>query len=410
MGILAKCKRQISFMLLVLLVLSLTGCWDRIEIEDRALILGIGIDEAEEGASSTEDLTTHSREEAAPLDNRMIRLTAQIAVPGLIPLGPGGNGGSAEGKEEPVWVVSVVGHTINDAMNNLQQEIADPRSLIHLRVIVVNENVARRGMDDLNDYLRRNQEVRRSTWLLITDNKAADLMGVAPPLERVPTLYLLAMLEKAADMGKFPKNSLSNYWNSESKLGQNAYLPYVSIRQKENILIKGLAYFNSNKLVGTTTPIEIGAYMAAKGFNPGGYTAMYNVPGIGFVTIRATERQSNIKVDIRNGKPHATINVRIQAELAEKYSPKPGMDDQEELNMAERGFNRFVKEMITSLLEKTQKDKSDIIGFGEIVRANNRDYWHKHIRDKNDWALLYSNMTYTIHVSSDIRRVGMKVD
>lgn len=408
MGILAKCKRQISFMLLVLLVLSLTGCWDRIEIEDRALILGIGIDEAEEGASSTEDLTTHSREEAAPLDNRMIRLTAQIAVPGRIPLGPGGNGGSAEGKEEPVWVVSVVGHTINDAMNNLQQEIADPRSLIHLRVIVVNENVARRGMDDLNDYLRRNQEVRRSTWLLITDNKAADLMGVAPPLERVPTL--LAMLEKAADMGKFPKNSLSNYWNSESKLGQNAYLPYVSIRQKENILIKGLAYFNSNKLVGTTTPIEIGAYMAAKGFNPGGYTAMYNVPGIGFVTIRATERQSNIKVDIRNGKPHATINVRIQAELAEKYSPKPGMDDQEELNMAERGFNRFVKEMITSLLEKTQKDKSDIIGFGEIVRANNRDYWHKHIRDKNDWALLYSNMTYTIHVSSDIRRVGMKVD
>lgn len=403
-------KKWVNVTLLILLLLPLTGCWDRIEIEDRALILGIGIDEAEEGARSKEDLSTHSSKEATSLDDRMIRLTAQIAVPGRIPLGPGGNGGSAEGKEEPVWVVSVVGHTINDAMNNLQQEIADPRSLIHLRVIVVNEKIAQRGMDDLNDYLRRNQEVRRSTWLLITDNKASELMNVAPPLERVPTLYLLAMLEKSAEMGKFPKNSLSNYWNSESKHGQNAYLPYVSIRQKENILIKGLAYFSSNKLVGTTTPLEIGAYMAAKGLNPGGYTALYRVPGIGFVSIRSTERQSSIKVDIINAKPHATIDVRIQAELAEKYSPKPGMDDQEELNLAENEFERVVKETITSVLEKTQKNRSDIIGFGEIVRAHNRTFWHEHVHKKSDWVELYSNMTYTINVNSDIRRVGMKLD
>ncbi|GAB6931014.1 Ger(x)C family spore germination protein [Paenibacillus sp. JCM 10914] len=402
--------RYFRIALCIILLTHLTGCWDQIELEDRALILGIGIDEAEPDAAEKEDLSSHHAQETKALDDRMIRVTAQIAVPGRIPLGPGGNDGSSEGKNEPVWVVSVVGHTLHDALSNLQQEIADPRSLIHLRVIVVNEKIARRGLDDLNDYLRRNQEVRRSTWLLVTDNIAADLMNVAPPLERVPTLYLLAMLEKAQGMGKFPKNSLSNFWNSESKMGQNAFLPYVSIRQQDNILIGGLAYFNSSKLVGTTTPFEIGAYMAANGINPGGYSALYNVPGIGFVTIRTTARESNIEVKIQNGRPHATISINVQAELAEKYSPAREMDDQEELDLAEQEFNRVAKSVLSGLIKKTQQGKSDIFGFGEIVRAHQRQFWHEHIHKKSDWENLYSDMTYTIHMNTDIRRVGMKID
>lgn len=34
-------------------------------------------------------------------------------------------------------------------------------------------------------------------------------------------------------------------------------------------MIKGLAYFSGGVMVGSTIPIEIGAYMSMKGINPG---------------------------------------------------------------------------------------------------------------------------------------------
>lgn len=124
-------------------------------------------------------------------------------------------------------------------------------------------------MNDLNDYLRRNPEVRRRTWLLVSEGEAAKFMNINPPLQRVPTLYILSTMEKAVTSGKFPADYIGVFWSAESKWGESGYLPYVSLHQEDNIMIKGLAYFSGGVMVGSTIPIEIGAYMSMKGINPG---------------------------------------------------------------------------------------------------------------------------------------------
>lgn len=406
-----KFIKVVVYLQLIALSVLLSGCWDSIQIDDRALILGLAIDEAGPEASKREDLANHKEGSAASLDKNMIRLTAQIAVPGRIPLGPG-QGGSSGSKEKnsPVWVVQVVGHTIEDALNNLQQEIADPRYLIHLRVIVISKTIAERGLDDLNDFFRRNSQVRRSTWLLVTDTQASDLMEVAPPLERVPTLYVLSMLEKAVEMGKFPEMYLSHFWNNGSKLGQTPFLPYISIRQGEHVLINGLAFFRNNRMVGTTSsPIEIGVYMAAKGMNPGGYTTLFPVPDTGYVMVRVMKRKSYTKVRIQNGKPHADIDVYIHGELTEKLSEHTNIDSTLDLKKMEEEEEQRTTIAINDLIKKTQKVKSDIFGFGEYVRAHERSYWNQNVRAKDDWENMYADMSIHVNVKVNIRRVGMKI-
>lgn len=131
-----------------------------------------------------------------------------------------GEGSGGAGDQNPVWVIQVFGHTIDDAMNNLQQEISDPRYLIHLRVIIISEDVARNNLNDLNDYLRRNPEVRRRTWLLVSEGEASKFMNINPPLQRVPTLYTLTTMEKAVESGKFPADYLGVFWSSQSKWGK----------------------------------------------------------------------------------------------------------------------------------------------------------------------------------------------
>ena len=92
-----KWKRVFLLLLLVPLLLSLlSGCWDSREIEKRATILAIGIDNAERDAEKQEDEISHEKGKAQIPEERMIELSVQIAIPGRIPLGPQIGGGEKE--------------------------------------------------------------------------------------------------------------------------------------------------------------------------------------------------------------------------------------------------------------------------------------------------------------------------
>jgi len=64
-----------------------------------------------------------------------------------------------------------------------------------LRIIVLNENVAKKGTERLNDFLRRNPEIRRTASLVISKEPAEAYMKVTPELERIPSLYLADIVD-----------------------------------------------------------------------------------------------------------------------------------------------------------------------------------------------------------------------
>ncbi|MFS0837094.1 Ger(x)C family spore germination protein [Paenibacillus sp. 1P03SA] len=391
-----------------LLSLLLAGCWDQQEVEDRALILGMAIDRAVDPAAiESKDRVNHLESNPIPAD-KMIRVTASIAVPGRIPLGPGeGGGGSGQGTTKPVWVVTVFGHTVNDALNNLQQQIADPKFLIHLRVIVVSEEVAYDTLEHINDYFRRDSEVRRRTWLLISKGEAARFLNVAPPLERVPTLYVLAMLDKSVKLGKFPRDYIGTFWSTQSKQGQEGYLPYVDIRQNENILIGGMALFRNNKMVGTSEPLEIGAFMSVKQMNPGGYSPLVNVPGIGPVMASTTLRKSKIDLEMKNGSPRFKVMIYLEQDLEEKYFEDTVIDEKA-ISKIEEATSKEVNKIIISFIRKTQRMKSDIFGFGEYIRAKEHEYWTARIGSKEKWEDEYADLPIEVQSTVRINRTGMQ--
>lgn len=182
------------------------------------LLLVISIDLESPEAQTEEAEISHLAGKFPTPTESMVRLTAQIAVPGRIPLGPGEGGGGGGGKK-PVWVVQVVGHTLDDAMANLHQQLADRIFFNHLRVIIISEEFARKGVGNVNEYLRRNPEVRRAAWMFVSKGKAATTMEIAPELERVPTLYLMSTLDHAVSLGKFPNDFLGIFWSASSSLG-----------------------------------------------------------------------------------------------------------------------------------------------------------------------------------------------
>ncbi|MFK7691600.1 Ger(x)C family spore germination protein [Paenibacillus sp. HJGM_3] len=389
----------------------LTGCWDRVEIEERAVILGISIDTAPKEAEVEEHEVSHLEGKfPAPAQN-MIRVAVQIALPGRIPLGPGepSGGGGGRGSEQTVWVLDVVGHTIDDALMNLQQQISNKLFFGHLRVIIISEDVAKLGLQNINDYLRRNSEVRRMAWMLIAKGNAEELMKAAPKLERVPTAYLLATMDSAVRMGKFPNDFVGNFWSDSSKKGREGFLPYVGIMKEENIEIMGLAYFKGTQMIGTTKPLEVGAYMGVRGINPAGYRGIISVDGPErTITLYATHRKSKIDVAIKNGRPIITVTIQNELNIEEKLSEQFLIDNPDILKQIEEEDEEAALKLHEGLIKETQEKGSDIFGFGEYVRAKEPKYWNEHIKTKEAWQEMYKDIEVDVNIDIKIRRVGME--
>ncbi len=409
-----KHRTRVRFKLLnrivaaLLLLPLLSGCWDRIEIEERAVVLGVSIDTvSKEEGEKEEDEVSHINSSLKAPKKEMIRLAVQIALPGRIPLGPGMSGGKGS-ESQTVWVIDVVGHSVDDAISNLQQQVSNKLFFGHLRIIIVSEAMAKRGLEDVNDFFRRNPEVRRMAWMVIAKGEALPLMKAVPKLERVPTLYMISTLDEGIKLGKFPKDYIGVFWSNVSKLGREGVLPYVDMKKEQNIGLKGLAYFVGDKLVGVSNPLEIAGYLGILGENPAGYSTYVQVQGSDAVMVKATQRSSKIKASIKNGVPHFKVDISIDLNLESKLTHDIEINNVDILREIEVNEEKKAKIFYEKLIMKTQNKGSDIFGFGEIIRGKKAGYWNANIKTGENWQKIYKECTFDIGVTIKLRRIGMK--
>ncbi|WAH38732.1 Ger(x)C family spore germination protein [Alicyclobacillus dauci] len=379
----------------------LTGCWDKLEIEDRGTILGLAIDPIEDG--SGQGITGPN----ARSDLSGYRLTAQVAIPGRIPLGPGEGSTGGGGTQRPVWVVSSTGKTIDDAVNNMQQELADKLFLGHLRVIIVNQKLARSvGIHDIQDFFRRNAEIRRLAWMVVSVGDANEAMEVAPKLERVPTLYLVGTMDHSVQLGKLPDVYLGNFWSTLSSKGQEPVLPLMQVSQ-DKVVSEGLAVFRSERMVGTLSPLETAAYMEIKNQRRAGYGVAVPMPGDPqhSVIAKGTNRQSVIKMRMENGKPTFDIYTFIEANIEEKTGRKP-LDSV--MSQVGREMERTLTDDQQAVITKMQKLHADVFGFGEYIRGRSPSYWTDILGEsRQKWDQEFATTPIHVHVKVYMRRAGM---
>lgn len=397
--------------ILIVAVPLITGCWDRSEIENRATVLSIGIDTVDP-QSDAEPSVTHPPGAPGLAPQNQVRVTAQIAVPGRIPLGPGesGGGSGSSASEKPVWIVQGAGHSIEDAMMNLQQKIAFKLFLSHLRVVVLSEQYARTvGVGNFQDYMRRNAQVRRTAYMLVSKGHAATLIKTAPPLERVPALYLNSMVREAITLGKIPHGMVGEFLITSSVDGQDPYSVYVNNEGANDVAIIGLAYFRGNKLVGHTTSAQIPSFMEIVGKQTGGYSIMTSIPNSqDKVMVQAIKRKSKIRVFIQNGEPSAVVKIQVDGFISEKLGTDTQLNNPMVLNKIQEQLNIQLEDGCQSLIRQAKGDNSDFFGFGEYIRAKEPGYWDQSIRSKDDWRKAFQHMPVRVAVTTTIRRQQMK--
>ncbi|GJM81154.1 hypothetical protein HMSSN139_36500 [Paenibacillus sp. HMSSN-139] len=164
-------RRVRGWLLALSLAVFTTGCWDRVEIEERGFVVGAGIDLAEE-------------EEA---EKGRYMLTFQFVIPGGL---QAKEGGSKNGKSATFFNLSSSANTMFTAARDMSFLTSRSPYLQHLRMILISEEMAASGdLANALDLFLRDHEMRRATKIMVTEGEARKLLETNPKNEKLPVMY-----------------------------------------------------------------------------------------------------------------------------------------------------------------------------------------------------------------------------
>jgi len=422
--------------LIFLIPLILTGCYDETEPDNFSYVTAVGIDKAEEA------------------DNYYF--TIQFAKTAAISGGASEEGGKGG---EIVENIIVEAPTLYSAVNWSNHILSKNLSMSHIKLIVFSEEIAKAGVKNITETIVRSQEIRPNIYFAVSETKASEyLKNVKPIIEINPAKYYQLLFEKN-NYGGIPKNPSYNFiFNQETNNPENV-LPIVGVikekeesdnasggesggestgdgakgKSYENELQKnapvneeafeyksknyiagevgvevknkseamGIAIFKDDKAVGFMGSIESLLYNILSGHYDRSYLTFKISSSDIPVTMKA---EMDRKPHIKYNKKTNTVDIYLYLEgdfvsmAADSYTEHDVAGFEKEasdsLNVAAKKF-----------LENARDEfNSDIIGVGSYAR---REFWTDKAFEDFKWEEKYKDIKFNIKSEIKIRRTGL---
>lgn len=233
----------------MMISLFTSGCWDRLELQERQFVLAVAIDTADEGLTPSQNKNVNRVENfIQPHGSKMYRLSLQILQ--LSPPSSSGEGGMRSSNIS-THVISSTGESMAEMIWDMLGQSNKSLWFEQVQTIVISEAAAKQGgLQPIVDFFIRSQEIRWLTKTVITSGEARPLLEYKPP--------------NGEPSGIFIANSLRMYGKSTHVAGWHTDLGDISISHdnqrrvlmtrielEDNIVkLGGTAIFKDGKFIG----------------------------------------------------------------------------------------------------------------------------------------------------------------
>ena len=386
--------------LCILSILFISGCWDSNELQDFSIISGIGIDK---GGDDPE--------------NRY-RTTVQIINPSIV--SGGQQGGSVQ--SSPVTTYSETGSTLKEALRKISNEAPAELFFPHIQIMLIGEELAKEGIDELFDVVERDPKFRvLFPVLIVKGHTAEDALKVSTSLRPIPSAKIEGSLQSSKEIwGEYPSTRADQ---AIMKLGEgsaaitgieingdvekgNQTVNMQEISQSTKLEIKGLAIIRDGKLEKW---MEGDPARGVVWVNNEMEETVMNLDcpeKKDAIAIDIGRAESIIKAKVKKGKPVITIRINAEGAVSETHCSME-LDKDETIKELEKQLRNEIKEEVQAAIETLQEEKSDVFGLGEYINIAEKNYWKK-IKDKWEEEI-FPESKVNIEVHATIRRTGMKI-
>ncbi|MDD3704855.1 MAG: Ger(x)C family spore germination protein [Clostridiaceae bacterium] len=410
-------RKVIIMLILCTFLLSLTSCFDSIEMDDLLYVIAIGVDK---GISDKWRLT--------------IQFPTMQEGGGQMQSVSGGSSGSSGHS-----YASIDAPSFFTGIDMLNASLPRKLDFTHAQIIVFSEELAEGGL--IGEYIApiaRFGDIRRSSHVFVVKGKAMDFIKENKPLIGTTLSKNFQVLAHASEnTGFFPHVTLENFyedlkspygqtiaamasvndlksfagegepWGTEFKTGGSYFAGQLPRTGKNKIEVWGTALFNGDKMVDKLNGDETRFLLMIRGeFRQGRYTMKDpKRPEVIIALDVRISKKPEIEIDIKDENPEIRLKFQLDADILSVQS-MIDYENPELLPLLEENFKKTVEEGIMALIKKCQDLNTDVFYFGENAAKN---FFTIDEYESYNWNSRFKEARVIVDVDFAIRRTGTQI-
>lgn len=328
-----------KIIILVVMLLSLAGCYDYNEINSLDIVVGIGIDYQDEKFEITYEILSNNK------DKEAANVTARTV--------------SGEGSD----LASAVDNTTNKMSKKVYYSQTD--------IILIGKEVAENHLEDIIDYILRSGNIR-DNFLLVVTNNAKEILNTESEDYPVISSAIVEAITSDSYSGSYTiEKEFVDVVREIISFGMDTSLPIVYMEEND-ILIEGIGLFQDYKMVKQLNRED---------------TAMYNVltNNIKKTTISKDYDEKIVtlaimesKLDVAVLKDEITISGGVSTKVINNEANFE-LTDPKTIKDIEKDFKEELEKKLMNVIQKIQSYDTDVLGLANKYYIKTRDkkdnYW-----------------------------------
>lgn len=369
-------------LLCIILMITLTGCWDRVDIEKYAFILGIGVDEGEKDGISA---------------------TYQIALPDAI-MGARQGGGDGASTVN----ITIDAKNLKDADQKLLSRINQIPNYSHLQVVVFGEGLSKKGIRKHLDFFLREPEMRHLTKVTICRGEAEKIFKIQPKNVDSTSHYISEMLNQTQRLSMAIPKYIDLGMLQRVLVHPSDFLLTEVSADKDILNIEGGAVVKGDKLEGWLNANEAMGFKWLKNEVRWGVLELdLDEDKKDRVSFQVIGSQTKIKPIMKSERKmfEFKIKLNVEGDVVETRVDMFKAYNDEFIRRIEKSAEKKISQLCTGVFEKLQKEyEADSLGLCEIVANHYPSFWEK---NKRQWKDYFARSEIKVNVKVRVRRVGL---
>ncbi|MCX7714332.1 MAG: Ger(x)C family spore germination protein [Clostridia bacterium] len=382
MCFLIRVRKFTKIFVLCIFLLSLSGCWNARELNALNVVIGMGLDSAE--------------------NSNDIEVTAQVV--NLSKSGSKKSKSEKGGGGMDIVNLTDSGPDIFPIIRGYTHEVNRKLYFPHNQIIVFGKDFASKGVRDSLDFFLRDHETRLTVNVLVAKGKAKSIFEAEPEYLSLPAADIEQILEMQNATSETATLRLFDFMSCLTSKTCSAVAPLIEVLEeggKKHYKIAGGAVFKEDKAVGELDKTQTRGMLWVTGKIKSG-----------LLRVNAKDQNATLEIISAKSKVEPKINedgtIVFKIKIAEKSSlgSQEGSENfatPENLHLLEIAGEEKIQEEIQSAVDKAMELDADIFHFSQSVQSKYPRKWEN---IKKDWDQLFKTIQIEYDIDVKINKTG----
>lgn len=376
-------------LVLMILVLPLSGCWDKVELENRGFVISLGVDKLKEDKMNENLKTVYPN-----------RYKITIGLPKLSSFGSKDGGGGDETK----IIRKNLAPTVPGGMITANENVSERLDFSHTKVIVFGSDLLKdeQLLKEALDGLERVPDINRKILVVATGGEAEKILEAKSGNQPMVGLFVTKFYENNTKMAATTfKENLEKLIRQLRNNGCGI-IPRIEIKDEE-VSLEGAALIANYKLVDWLKPKDVTQllFLREEGLGVELLTEFKDI----LLKFRVLEQSCKFSFSEANNKLKFIISLSIDGEIEEYIMSNQNLFDSDLLKQLESLFENQVNEDTANTLKSVQQSyDADFFQLEKLLYTKDYKLWQKY---GQNWKQSYKDMDIEVVSKVNIRSLGI---